>query len=523
MLFSSLEFIFLFLPAVLGAHYLVIQRFGTETSILFLIAASLVFYGAQHSPYIFLICGSIALNLFAAKSMGVAPVKRFAILIAAVILNLGLLAWFKYASFLAANLTEFTGAEIRAPNIVLPLAISFFTFQQIAFLVDLHKGEITFGGYRKYALFVLFFPQLIAGPIVRYQEIIPEFAGLSRRLKERLGDIAVGVSFFAIGLFKKNVLADGLSQYTDPLFHAASQGEVVTFGESWTAVLAFGFQIYFDFSAYSDMAIGLARMFGITLPINFNSPYKATSIVDFWRRWHMTLSRFLRDYLYIPLGGNRHGSARKYAAVAIVMLLGGLWHGAAWGFVLWGALHGTYIAVNHGFRALINRVGRSRLPRLPLFGWFLTFAATMIAWVPFRAADFEASVRIWRAMFGLDGLYLPNFFAPFFGAGGILPMNGAVFDNSAFSGVVQAFGLVGGYPILPIAAAVCFLLPNSQQWLASIGRVVQMPPGENLTVTTFGRRIAWQPTVLWAVALCTLSLGAIVANKTPQVFVYFQF
>ena len=268
---------------------------------------------------------------------------RFTALLICVAANIALLGWFKYAEFFAESANHIIGGKYSVPVIVLPLAISFFTFQQIAFLVDVYRGKAKTEGLRSYALFVAFFPQLIAGPIVRYQEIVPQFRNLSSRLSDRLDGIAIGASFFAIGLLKKSLIADELSLYADPLFEAASRGEIITFAESWTAVLAFGFQIYFGFSAYSDMAIGLAKMFGITLPINFNSPYKATIIIDFWRRWHMTLSRFLRDYLYIPLGGNRRGPLLQYLSVMLVMLLGGLWHGAARNFVLWGGLHGTFI------------------------------------------------------------------------------------------------------------------------------------------------------------------------------------
>ena len=330
------------------------------------------------------------------------------ILVAGIAANLGLLGYYKYANFFVDNLNALLGNNLILETIILPLAISFFTFQQIAYLVDAYRGETHEYSFLHYALFVTFFPQLIAGPIVHHHEMLPQFARSTiYRLKAE--HLAVGLTIFTLGLFKKVVLADGVAVYATPVFNAAEAGTALTFFEAWGGALAYTFQLYFDFSGYSDMAIGLARMFGIRLPLNFNSPYKATSIIDFWRRWHITLSRFLRDYLYIPLGGSRKGEARRLTNLLITMLLGGLWHGAGWTFVLWGGLHGCYLVVNNIWRKW--RASRGHLHSTPVgrfFAWLLTMLAVIVAWVPFRAEGMGAIQIMLSAMFGLQGISLPT-------------------------------------------------------------------------------------------------------------------
>jgi D-alanyl-lipoteichoic acid acyltransferase DltB (MBOAT superfamily) len=283
--------------------------------------------------------------------------------------------------------------------VILPLGISFITFQKIAFLIDVHAGRVTSFTFRDYALFVLFFPQLVAGPIVHYREMMPQFHAAPCRFDAE--NAAVGISLFFFGLAKKLVLADPLSRMIAPIYLQAAHHTPVTLIDAWIAALGFTLQIYFDFSGYSDMAIGLALMFGLRLPFNFDAPYRAVSVRDFWRRWHMTLSRFLRDYLYIPLGGNRSGVARQVVNVVLTMLLGGLWHGANWTFVVWGGLHGAGLAVNHlwSFTGL-------RLPRV--FAWALTMLFVILAWVLFRAASFSIAYDVLRSMAGLHGLAAPS-------------------------------------------------------------------------------------------------------------------
>ncbi|MGH6886959.1 MAG: MBOAT family O-acyltransferase, partial [Geminicoccales bacterium] len=331
MLFNSFEFILAFLPVTLIGFFLLGGRESPRAALSWLVLTSLFFYGWWNPSYLVLIIGSICFNFFVGQRLLARSSK--AILGFGVAVNLLSIAYFKYAGFLAFNIEELAGVEVGLEHIVLPLAISFFTFQQIAYLVDAHRGEVRAEGFVNYALFVTFFPQLIAGPIVHHSEVLPQFA---RRSTYRLDldNLALGLTVFSIGLFKKVVLADGIATYATPMFAAAQGGYEPTLFEAWGGALAYTFQLYFDFSGYSDMAVGLGLMFNIRIPINFDSPYKAVNVIDFWRRWHITLSRFLRDYLYIPLGGNRRGPERRYVNLMLTMLLGGLWHGAGWTFVI---------------------------------------------------------------------------------------------------------------------------------------------------------------------------------------------
>ncbi|MFQ5488405.1 MAG: MBOAT family O-acyltransferase, partial [Gammaproteobacteria bacterium] len=338
MLFHSYGFIFLFLPLTLLGFFL-LGRYGLlRWALAWLVLASLTFYGWWNVEYLFLLLASIVVNYLLGRAL--APSQRTTasarvLLAIGIGLNLALLAYFKYAAFIVGNFNQLLGSDYRVHEIVLPLAISFFTFQQIAYLVDAYYGRAQEYSFLNYSLFVSFFPQLIAGPIVHHREMMPQFEG-RRIFRFSYEDMDVGLLIFCIGLFKKVLLADGMAQFSEPVFAAAAGGLELSFFEAWGGALAYTLQIYFDFSAYSDMAIGLAWMFGIRLPLNFASPYKAINIIEFWRRWHMTLSRFLRDYLYIPLGGNRKGRERRHLNIMATMLLGGLWHGAAWTFVVWG-------------------------------------------------------------------------------------------------------------------------------------------------------------------------------------------
>lgn len=371
-----------------------------------IIVGSLFFYGFHGWKHVPLLVGSICLNYLVGLGIEKETKNswRSFLLVLGVSLNLGVLALFKYADFIFGSL-GFGGGF----GLALPLAISFFTFQQIAYLVDLKRGILTGPSFGNYALYISFFPQLIAGPIVRCQQIIPQLKnGLLGKLTEPA--FWTGFCFFAIGLFKKSCLADGIRPLAEPIFFASAQGVELTIIEAWIAACSFGLQIYFDFSAYSDMAIGLGFLCGIRLPINFDSPYKATSIVDFWRRWHITLSEFLRDYLYKPLGGNRYGVMRSVSNALIVMVLGGLWHGAAWTFVIWGLVHGLYIAINHIFRAFFRPSsdisGRSFLRAF--LGRSITFIAVSAAWVFFRSEEFGSAISMVQSMFGINGIDLPR-------------------------------------------------------------------------------------------------------------------
>jgi alginate O-acetyltransferase complex protein AlgI len=394
MLFNSYPFIFLFLPIVLIGYFALV-RLNHLAPVIWLALASLVFYSVSNWQFVLLLLASVAFNygiglLLISKRLRPGP--RFFALTVGVAGDLVVLGTFKYAGFLAANLNAIFSTGFTV-DILLPVGISFYTFTQIAFLVDAYRGNVARYALPHYALFVTYFPHLIAGPILHHKDMIPQFErAATKRPDPHL--ILCGLIIFAIGLFKKTCLADGIQ----PLVALAFGPNSPSFDQAWIGALAYTFQLYFDFSGYSDMAIGISLMFGIFLPLNFNSPYKATSIIDFWRRWHMTLSQFLRDYLYIPLGGNRHGRTLRYVNLMITMLLGGLWHGAAWTFVAWGALHGVYLCINHAW----NNYGPAVAPRFRgpanMAAFFLTFVSVVVAWVFFRAGSMSSALYVLSKM-----------------------------------------------------------------------------------------------------------------------------
>jgi alginate O-acetyltransferase complex protein AlgI len=479
-LFSSWQFLFVFLPVCLAGHWCLGARSWRTAAKLWLLACSLVFYGWFEWRYLLLIIGSVLVNYAAGlcidRFLAGGPRRAAKIALSVgIALDLAALGYFKYADFLLGTVATTFGFDAAVFNVVLPLAISFFTFQQIAYLVDVYQRRTLPHGLLDYALFVCFFPQLIAGPIVHHSEMVPQFEK-ERVFVPDLRLIDLGGCMLLLGLFKKVVFADGLGPLVDETFAAAETGAAVTFFEAWLGTLAFALQIYFDFSGYSDMAIGLGLMLGIGLPENFRSPYRATSIIEFWRRWHITLSRFLREYLYIPLGGSRQGRARRYRNLMITMLLGGLWHGAAWTFVVWGGLHGVYLAINHFWRWL-----RSRLPSKPLpppigrlAAWTLTFSCVVLAWVPFRAASFEAAWIIYGGMLGAHGFALPPLTAHLFGVPAQWLTTSATTELFGERGFFDLCALV---LLLLTAAAAALLFPPLQAIAPGRRRLLLIPAG----------------------------------------------
>lgn len=407
MLFNSYGFIFLFLPIVLVGFFW-LARTSHAFAAGWLALASLFFYGYWNPAYIGLLLGSIACNYAFGLWIAKAGVRHDAggkkrLLVVAIASNLALLGYYKYANFFAGSVNSVAGTHWSLAEIILPLGISFFTFTQIAFLVDTYQGKVKEYNFIHYTLFVTYFPHLIAGPVLHHKEMMPQFAHAAT-YRINWENVATGLMLFTLGLCKKTLLADPLAPFANGVFDGVQQGMLPTSYEAWAGALAYTLQIYFDFSGYTDMALGIALMFGIRLPINFDSPYKATSIIEFWRCWHMTLSRFLRDYLYFPLGGNRKGRLRRYLNLMATMLLGGLWHGAGWTFVLWGALHGVYLAINHLWRDWVVERTPRFLPRWlsALAGGMLTFGAVVTAWVLFRSADVSQAAVMLKAMFGLE-------------------------------------------------------------------------------------------------------------------------
>ncbi len=492
MLFNSYTFVFAFLPvSLLIYHGLRRHGRGREATVA-LTLLSLFFYGWWNPIYLLLLVPLTLANFALARL--IAPDSHRsacprAWLVFGVAANLAVLAWFKYANFFVDNLDALTGVGLHIARVVLPLGISFFTFQKIAFLVDVYRGKVGRLDLVDFSLFVSFFPQLIAGPIVHHSEVLPQF----RRPALPPGYVEMGVTIFVIGLAKKVLLADTAAQYASPAFDAAAMGAHVDFLAGWASALAYTAQLYFDFSGYSDMAVGAALLFGVRLPLNFASPYKSASIIEFWQRWHITLSRFLRDYLYVPLGGNRRGKARRYGNLFATMVLGGLWHGAGWTFVLWGALHGLYLMVNHGWRNLRPRL--TWLPQRHLalerkLGQAFTFLAVVAAWVFFRAADAGSALEIFRAMCGMNGLATPPLHA------------------------------VGALALIVALLLVAWLAPNTQELTGYSG-----PAGTYAAGRPAARQPAfsWRPNRGWAVAVgATFGLAALSLSRISE-FLYFQF
>ena len=418
MLFNSYEFIFLFLPFTFFIYFYLNKKRLTEVAKGFLVLSSLFFYSWWNVIYLPLILGSMVFNYCFGVELNKenSRISKKFILILGIAANLMLLGYFKYSDFFINNVNFIFNTHIPHLNLLLPLAISFFTFQQIAYLVDSAMG----GGTKQYdflnyCLFVTFFPQLIAGPIVHHKEMMPQFANVRNKIIN-YKNIALGLFIFSIGLFKKVVIADSFAVWATNGFDKAT---VLNLFEAWATSLSYTFQLYFDFSGYCDMAIGAALLFNIKLPINFNSPYKALNIQDFWRRWHITLSRFLRDYIYIPLGGNRKGRLRTYANLMATFIIGGIWHGAGWTFVFWGFLHGVALVIHRIWSELGFKMNK-------ILAWFITFNFINITWVFFRAKDWDDALKVLKGMFGLSGIVLPNFLLAKLG---FLTKYGVGFDN----------------------------------------------------------------------------------------------
>lgn len=392
MLFNSFEFIFVFLPIIFIGYY-ILNKINFTLSKIWLLVGSLFFYSWWNPLYLPLILSSVFINYLIGTLLGKVEnkPKRQLILTLGLAFNILLLGYFKYYDFFITNINHVFSADFNVLNLVLPLAISFFTFQQIGYLVDSYRNETK--GYRffDYALFVSFFPQLIAGPIVHHSEVMSQFEDRKNKVIN-YKNISLGLFIFSIGLFKKVAIADTFAVWATEGYNVSDQ---LTLVSGWITSLSYTFQLYFDFSGYSDMAIGLGLLFNIKLPFNFNSPYKALSIQDFWRRWHMTLSNFLTKYIYIPLGGSRKGIHRTYVNILIVFFISGFWHGAGWTFVLWGLAHGIASVIYrwwsiHGFV----------LPKI--IAWFITFQFINLTWVLFRAPDFGVAMNVIGAMFGLN-------------------------------------------------------------------------------------------------------------------------
>ncbi|MBI2095286.1 MAG: MBOAT family protein [Candidatus Omnitrophica bacterium] len=464
MLFNSYIFIFLYLPITFAGFFWLGRRGQFRTAIIWLTAASLFFYAWWNPRFVFLISVSILFNYAVGVRLSRPSTRSRGLLIFGVAMNLVVLGYFKYANFFVASLNAAFGLSWHLSSILLPLGISFFTFTQIAYLVDAHKGIAKEYSLWHYGLFVTFFPHLVAGPILHHKDLIPQFSKPSI-YRPDTGNFAAGSALFFIGLFKKVIFADSAARYAIPVFNAAAAGVPITFFEAWSGALAYTFQLYFDFSGYSDMAVGLGLLMGIALPLNFNSPYQSENVIEFWKRWHMTLSHFLRDYLYIPLGGNRKGSARRYLNLMLTMLLGGLWHGAGRSLLSGRNAAGVVNFDERQFQRLII-ANRSVVPEN--YGIFLEkWGVSLSAW----GVRYENSV-LWP---GLGGLLF----------------------------------LLGLW-------VVCWLFPNSQEVMRYSGSCL-------FSDDSVKRRWRWTPSWSWSFGLGLMAALGIAGISQVSEFLYFQF
>ena len=498
MLFNSYIFIFGFFPVVLAGFYL-LGKNNQRLALAWLVMASLVFYGWWNPRFLGLISVSMIFNYLTGRLLAThkgKTGKRKIIFIFGVAINLLALCYYKYFGFLLININKISDLSLTLPNIILPLGISFFTFTQLAFLADVYQQKSDTPRFLEYSLFVTYFPHLIAGPILHHKEMIPQFIDKSI-LRFNPKNMSLGLTLFAGGLVKKVVLADEVAKFANPLFNAASQGRGLTFVESWIAALSYSFQIYLDFSAYCDMACALALMLNMKLPANFFSPYKATNIIEFWKRWHMTLSRFLRDYLYIPLGGNRQGTFAQYRNIMITMFLGGLWHGAGWTFILWGILHGCYLLINHTWRSFHSH--RTLMGKIP--GTALTFCAVTVAWVFFRSPTIDTALNIIQGMMGFRGMGL----------------------HGAITHSVLDFPTRMALTWLVLLAPLIFMAPNFLELFGIENTVINNREMKHLTTSPLISFIKWRPSLVWVLVTASLFIIGVMNLGQVSEFLYFQF
>ena len=542
MLFNSYEFVFAFLPVTVIV-YLLLRSVSRPFALGWVILASILFY-AWWRPFNLLIIGpAIAVNYLCARVLlalaGDEAKQRAknAVLALGIAFNIGVLGYFKYANFAVDVVNDVAGTDFVLAHIILPLGISFITFQKIAFLMDVAGQRVKSFTARDFLLFVLFFPQLIAGPIVHYRETISQFHDAPKRISSPL--FAAAMSLFVFGLFKKVVLADGIAPHVSPIYEFVSDGGQATLVQAWLASVGFTLQIYFDFSGYSDMACGAALLFGVRLPLNFNSPLQAANIIDFWQRWHVTLTRFLTAYVYNPIslamtrrraaegkGLLRSSNAAVPAFIQVLagptlltMLLSGVWHGAGYTFIIWGALHGGFLVVNHAWRqyveprgAALNLIGRRTAAFL---GWAVTFLCVAASMVFFRAPDTNTAVEILRGMMGLNGVSLPQRIAELIQAPGVpLMMLGAneVYAPEFLKGMAYLAGLF----------AIAMFMPNTLQVLSRQEPVLH-PPTRPPRIAGTGPAVHWRPSLVWMVFIAALAALSVTLLGGESEFLYWQF
>ena len=538
MLFNSLEFILVFLPlTILG--FVIFGKIRPIWALSFLVFASLFYYASWDPEYLWVIILSIVLNFFCGNLLSdhtSSQVRKQTILSIGIVINLSFLAYYKYANFFVDNIVFVTGWDLYLSPIFLPIAISFFTFQQIAYLVDVSNGLIKEKSFLRYCVFISFFPQLVAGPIVLHREMMPQFE------KPTFGflnyeNIAVGLTVFSIGLLKKVVLADGIEVYATQVFNAAEAGVALTLFEAWGGALAYSFQLYFDFSGYTDMAIGLARIFGIILPLNFNSPFKATNIIEFWKRWHMSLTRFFTHYFYQPLtiklvrmfSARNNNKVRFFLVmygfpIIIVFALIGLWHGAGWTFLAFGLIHGIFLSLNHLWRLILKPADNVVVDKWNVFswiGWACTFLCVMLSFVVFRAESFQGAIVIFESMMGMYGVAMhASYFShlnALFPLGDWLVASGWEFRNMVYLHGIKQFGA------LFILGVIVFFLPNTQQFMINYKPALDISDDGRNTCTD--QWWQWRPKTIMAIVVSLLTLLSLntAFHSDEKIFLYYQF
>ncbi|MBV5319067.1 MAG: MBOAT family protein [Desulfobulbaceae bacterium] len=483
MIFNSFSFLFLFFPLTLVGFFL-LGRKNRQWAAMWIVLASLLFYCFWDYRYLPLLLASIVFNYFVGQRIiaeNQPHRKRW--LTMAIAINLLLLCFFKYVNFFIGSINGIFNEHLQTLQLIVPIGISFFTFTQISFLVDAYYKKVTAVNFVHYLLFVSYFPYIVAGPVLHHQEMLPQFND-PNKYKPDANNLAAGLTLFIFGLSKKLLLADNLVPIIDSMF-AHDQPQ---FLQAWIGMLAYSFQLYFDFSGYSDMAIGVSRCLGFQLPLNFNSPYKANSISDFWQRWHISLSRFLRNYLYIPLGGNRQGQLSRYRNLLLTMLLGGLWHGANWTFVVWGGLHGLYLCIQHGWQFWMGK--RAEAPHRIIDGAtrVLTLLAVLIAWCFFRAPNVASALDVLAGMIGANGISLVSEITPF------------------------------GSLMLITGAAIAFMMPNTNEIVLYFDRYYK----QGLPVFSMFR-LNWSPTVSWGLLTGLLLALCLLSMERTNDFIYAQF
>jgi alginate O-acetyltransferase complex protein AlgI len=543
MLFNSSEFLFIFLPVALSGFYL-LGKFSHTSAIRWLILVSLAFYAWWRPVNVIIIAPSILINFYLASLLLRLNERESSRRVSSLVLLLGIafnvafLGLFKYTDFVFSTINDVFGANLVLTHIILPLGISFITFQKIAFLVDVQAGRVRSFTFQDYCTFVLFFPQLIAGPIVHYREMMPQFHAAPCRFDKE--NVAVGLTLLVFGLFKKVVFADKIAVLVTPIYADAAAGGKTSLLLAWMAAIGFTLQIYFDFSGYTDMALGLARFFGIRLPPNFNSPLRASNIIDYWLRWNMTLTRFLTGYIYNPLvlwltrrrlAKGQAGFGGQYSTIGafvsllmfptvITMFISGLWHGAGYGFVIWGLLHGFYITINHGWRVVATRLwpDRSRYERIMKpTGLALTFVSVTTAMVFFRSPTLTSAIDLLKGMIGLNGIALPK---------AALDRLGPLTSVFHSIGIIAAGPSSGGDFIktamwISILTFVALACPNTLEILARYEPALGVKPRS--TKLAIGRMFEWDASPAWAIAVSAIAAIAIGSIGGPSEFLYWQF